>query len=312
MFPRRRRFNEDADKEIKSQRSQSKDQFQTAQYLNSKVLDKAAKEQPEGTKSRFARSSKKTVTVGQLSKFFNDKKTVNTKLAHSLSNSRMLRVDKSVGYVRRMVIDSGNPRYAASKHSSFLGGLTTGQHVRNRFKIPVDVHKKITRQPLDVDLFGEEGKQYNTIHQESPDPQVAEALAEEEAKNNLGTDEMLYDDREGEFFARMKAYDPSEVCPEAMTVATSAVDNLSKCSAVPTAFYARKISDYTKRLMREQEIREQLENKIRRLRRQVDHNSKLIGMQLSSDKVDKMAIIDQRNCLQTGQNYTTHPQIENL
>ena len=127
---------------------------------------------------------------------------------------------------------------------------------------------------------------------------------------------MLYDDREGEFFARLRAHgsDPvlAEVSPEAMTVATSAVDGLSKCSAVPTAFYARKISDYTKRLMKEQELREHLENKIKRLRRQVNHNSKLIGMQLSSDKQDKMALMDQRNCMQSGQNYTTHPQFEYL
>lgn len=42
-FPRRKRFNEDVDLEIKSQRSQSKDQFTTTQYLNSKVLDRANK-----------------------------------------------------------------------------------------------------------------------------------------------------------------------------------------------------------------------------------------------------------------------------
>lgn len=221
----------------------------------------------------------------------------------------MNKVDKSVGYVRRMVIDSGNPRYAASKHSSFFGGLTTGQHVKNRFKVPVDVHKPITHAAVDEELFGAEGKQYNTLHQESPEPGLAERLAEEE-KNILRPDEMLYDD--GDVFARIKGGSDGDVNPEAMTVATSAVDDLSKCSAIPTAFYARKISDYTKRLMHEQEMREHLEGKIRRLRRQVNHNSKLIGMQLSSDKADKMALIDQRNCMQSGQNYTTHPQFEYL
>ena len=167
---------------------------------------------------------------------------------------------------------------------------------------------------MDEELFGDVGKQYNTIHQDSAEAQLAEAQAEQE-KNILREDEMFYDDREGEFFAKMKAYGSEtagEVSAEAMTVATSAVDNLSKCSAIPTAFYARKISDYTKKLMREQEIREHLENKIKRLRRQVNHNSKLIGMQLSSDKVDKMARVDQRNCMQSGQNYTTHPQFEYL
>lgn len=62
VFPRRKRFNEDVDKEIKSQRSQSKGEFQTAQYLNSKVLDKANKEHTD-SKSRFSKS-KKTMTVG--------------------------------------------------------------------------------------------------------------------------------------------------------------------------------------------------------------------------------------------------------
>ena len=171
VFPRRKRFNEDVDKEIKSQRSQSKDQLHSAQFLSSKALDKAAKGDRSDNKSRL--SSKKSATIGELRGFFSDKKTVNSKPAHSLSNTRTYKVDKSAGYVRRMVIDSGNPRYAASKHSSFLGGLTTGQHVRNRFKVPVDVHKPITRTPLDEELFGEEGRKYNTIHQESPDPPLA-------------------------------------------------------------------------------------------------------------------------------------------
>ena len=73
-----------------------------------------------------------------------DKKTVNSRI-NSVGNRTANKVDKSVGYVRRMVIDSGNPRYAASKHSSFLGGLTTGQHVKNRFKVPVDAYRPITR-----------------------------------------------------------------------------------------------------------------------------------------------------------------------
>ena len=68
-----------------------------------------------------------------MNKFFADKNTVHTRVSNSMNPNK---VDKSVSYIRRMVIDSGNPRYAASKHSSFFGGITTGQHVRNRFKIP--------------------------------------------------------------------------------------------------------------------------------------------------------------------------------
>ena len=63
-----------------------------------------------------------------------------------------------------MVMDSGNPRYAASKHSSFFGGLTTGQHIRNKYKIPVDVEKKMRRSKVDEELLGPEGELYNSLH----------------------------------------------------------------------------------------------------------------------------------------------------
>ena len=91
-------------------------------------MEKAGKvDENTGTSSRFSKNaSKKTMTVRQLSKYFNSKKSV-SKLNSSLSNGRLTRPDKKTGlYIKKAVIDSGNPRYAASKHSSFLGGLTTG------------------------------------------------------------------------------------------------------------------------------------------------------------------------------------------
>ena len=67
------------------------------------------------------------MTVRQLSKYCNDKKTASSKLTTRLSNGRLSKPDKKTGlYIKNGVIDVGNPRYAASKHSSFLGGLTTG------------------------------------------------------------------------------------------------------------------------------------------------------------------------------------------
>ena len=58
---------------------------------------------------------------------------------------------------------------------------------------------------------------------------------------------------------------------DATTVATSVVYPYidDAASAVPTVFYQQKISDYSNRLKREQEIREHLENKIRKLRSEV-------------------------------------------
>ena len=96
------------------------------------------------------------------SKYLKDKKSGVAKSSRraqsSLSLNKTQKTDKSVNYIRRMVIDSGNPRYAASKHSSFLGCLTTGQHVKNKFKVPVDAYKEIKRSRVDEELFGEEGK----------------------------------------------------------------------------------------------------------------------------------------------------------
>ena len=54
----------------------------------------------------------------------------------SVSNGK-----KANKYIKKMVIDSGNPRYAASVQSSFAGGLITGTHVKNQFAIPVDLPK---------------------------------------------------------------------------------------------------------------------------------------------------------------------------
>ena len=183
------------------------------------------------------------------------------------------KVDKSVSYIRRMVIDSGNPRYAASKHSSFFGGITTGQHVRNRFKIPVDVQKPIAQSKLDEDLFGNEGKAYNTLNIGTPNGR--NGLAFEDDTGVLRQDEMYYDDREDQFFSKLKKGGSMDAALydnlEATTVATSAVypyfDDAG--SSIPTAFYSQKIHDYSKRLKKEQEMREHLESKIKKLRREV-------------------------------------------
>ena len=37
----------------------------------------------------------------------------------------------SSSIIKKVVIDNGNPRYAASKHSSYVGQVTKGTHVRH-------------------------------------------------------------------------------------------------------------------------------------------------------------------------------------
>lgn len=224
------------------------------------MLDKANQDQSE-SRSKLPSSSKRSLT---LNKSFADKNTIHTRLASSLNKPQP---DKSVGYIRRMVIDSGNPRYAASKHSTFLGGLTTGQHVKNRFKIPVDTGKPIVHAKLDEDLFGAEGRIFNTLHHGgSPKHLITSPRSEmDNEKAMLRPDEMIYEDREELFMARMNKGGSMDAGMdsnfEATTVATSAVyPNIEEASSqVPTSFYAQKINDYSKRLKKEQEMREQLE-----------------------------------------------------
>jgi len=85
------------------------------------------------------------MTVRQLSKYFNDKKTVTSnKLSGSISNANLTKPDKKTGlYIKKGIIDVGNPRYAAPKASTMLGGLTTGQHVLHERKVPAHYAKEI-------------------------------------------------------------------------------------------------------------------------------------------------------------------------
>ena len=91
------------------------------------------------------------MTVRQLSKYFKDKKTVvSSKLGNSISNGDLTKPDKKTGlYIKKGIVDVGNPRYAASKASTMLGGLTTGQHVLHERKVPAHYAKEIQPAPLD-------------------------------------------------------------------------------------------------------------------------------------------------------------------
>ena len=71
-------------------------------------------------------------------------------MSSSISNSNLSKPDKKTGlYIKKGIVDVGNPRYAASKHSSFMGGLTTGQHVLHERKVPAHYAKEIQPAPLD-------------------------------------------------------------------------------------------------------------------------------------------------------------------
>ena len=107
---------------------------------------------------------------------------------------------------------------------------------------------------------------------------------------------------------------------DAMTVATSALDTASvAASAVPTSYYSKRTDEIGAQLAQERQRRLRLENQMAALKQQLNiaaQASKIKQEAMGADGADnienKMRLIEQRNLLLTGENYTTHPQFENL
>jgi len=118
-------------------------------------------------------------------------------------------------------------------------------------------------------------------------------------------------DSESVFLQMMREKNGGE---DAHTVASSAVDAMSVYSGVPTTYYSKKYDQYNDQLNREKDRRLNIESQISKIKAQMLNQANLLKMHQTSsnDTEGKMRIVDQRNCMQTGVNYTTHPQTENL
>lgn len=131
FFPRRQRFNEDVTSEIESQRNDLAHKKDKPTELTQGLLANGE------VASRASKNSKgKNLTASELSKYFNNKKDANE--LHSIASaSRRSALQTGLGdrkqkYIKK-AIDLNNKRYQASQHSSFFGGLITGQHAKNSF-----------------------------------------------------------------------------------------------------------------------------------------------------------------------------------
>ena len=119
----------------------------------------------------------------------------------------------------------------------------------------------------------------------------------------------IYADDEQKFFAQMRSMNNDD----AMTVATSAVDAISVYSGVPTSYFSKKCMEFNDKLNAEKTKRAALEQQINNIKDDLITSNKLVNMNLQNpDHSEKLKLMDQRNCMQTGQNYTTHPQTEHL
>lgn len=127
-------------------------------------------------------------------------------MSNSHSNSNLSKPDKRTGlYIKKGIVDVGNPRYAASKASSFMGGLTTGQHVLHERKVPAHYAKEIQPAPLDQDYFGNNNiTKFNTISNQDSEGVLAKVQQHRTSQELTHPDEIYYDDNEYDVFNRLR------------------------------------------------------------------------------------------------------------
>ena len=131
----------------------------------------------------------------------------------------------------KKIADCGNPRYAASKASSFMGGLINGRHTKATtfYEADEDPSKSAGGTfPNSPRKLGETKSVKSLIDGALPVTQSQELLekGEDEMENpdDRQIDEVTYlGDAESVFFSQVKGLS-KEVDADALTVATSAVE----------------------------------------------------------------------------------------
>lgn len=114
FFPRRKRFNEDVEHEILSQRSGSSQVHKFTPLIKKNIDDK----EEQNTLSSHRKN---------LSEFSKKSKTQMSNYAGPLGKTSY----KQKMYMKRLTDTNENPRYAASKNGSIVGGLICGMNINN-------------------------------------------------------------------------------------------------------------------------------------------------------------------------------------
>ena len=193
----------------------------------------------------------------------------------------------------RRIIDCGNPRYAASKASTVAGALLGG---------------KIKKVNLKDNIKSELEKSFEPKEKErSQSPRLLEELGsdkkDQENISQRSIEEITYiGDEEYEFFKNQRSRSPKD--EEEATAFTNLMDNLTNFkSGVPTTYVSQKCHELNDKLSKEQLQRQKLEQEISKLRDKLEENSKQLEMCLSNNQASKLMVTDQRNMMQSSQNY---------
>lgn len=210
-------------------------------------------------------------------------------------------------FIKR-VIDCGNRRYAASQASTYCGGLITGLHFKRSIK-PIDEEKEKLKTSIDaVEKTADESviENQEEIEGENIDGNQQTIDVDEDGEEKV--DELTYADNESLFFAKLR--EEARLEEDAATVASTAPEGVSHFeSGIPTTYFNRRAVEFNEKLHAERAKRQLLEGQIEKMRAELSGQKKQIEMQGQGeeDLILKMKKIDMRNCLTTGQNYTSHP-----
>ena len=218
QFPKRQRFNEDVQEEVQSQRSGNSQKISglarnhpslTRRILGSKT-DLLALDGENN--SRQSIGSKRQLTASELSRHF---KTKNNDLQSYYSGEyRNMGTSTYKKQFLKKIADCGNPRYAASKASSFMGGLINGRHTKatNFYEADENSNMKMTGNtfPNSPSKLGETRSVKSLIDGALPVSASQEFLGENEETgenpDDRQIDEVTYvGDTESMFYNQVKA-----------------------------------------------------------------------------------------------------------
>jgi hypothetical protein len=149
--------------------------------------------------------------------------------------------------------DQANPRYAASKASSHIGGLITGLHTTNGHPAHLpDEYDELDMSPEAVEERKREEKEYL----DDIENRLLENGDQQDDDINIDDEMTFVGDSESAFFAQLKNNNYTDD-GDAMTVASSAIDR-SVFSGAPTSVYSRKVQEVAEKLIKEKQARQEM------------------------------------------------------
>jgi benzoyl-CoA reductase/2-hydroxyglutaryl-CoA dehydratase subunit BcrC/BadD/HgdB len=98
----------------------------------------------------------------------------------------------------------------------------------------------------------------------------------------------------------------NKVDEDANTVATTAIEAMGSVYSGKSSYLSQKYNQISEKLNQQKLARQNLEEKVKKMKEELENNAHLIKMQETNDHAIKLMNIDRVCQMQSGQNYTTH------